>query len=603
MTTDAHPFPAAVSERFDVREELVRTELEVLARAQDRTLGREVVLKALGPAAVEALASREDRERALREARALARIDGDGVVRLLDVLETERGPVLVLEPFAGESLAERLARHAGEPMDPADVRRLAFDLATALESVHRAGVVHRGLSTGSVLLSAAGRPRLTGFSFARWDRATGMTSIDYGRASSDAAGSEAVVLRPTHPAPEQVAGQPADARSDVFALGCVLYECLTARNPFPAEDPVDRVAPPPAHKLVRDVPRDLSELVERCLARNPLNRPQSAGEVATQLAAFADESPAEAGERRHAWWRPDVMQLALAGAALFAVWVFALRGDGEDGERGVQLLDQDAASATVGRSGAPALQASYVASHALLIGIGEVYADQRFPALSNAEADVAALAARLDEMTWENWQTTTLTGAAATRQGILSALRDVEHRAGPDDRVFIYYAGHGEPHERASESGWIIPAGARRQAEDPSRADWIRFDEFSRFFDESEAKHILVAMDCCYSGRLAAPRSATSTRYSERFLRSKAHVVITSGRRFEVVSDGVAGAHSPFTRAFLDALSRTDTEAMTSSALYSEIADAFVQEGIGQTPQFAYPPRQSLGQFVFFLQP
>ena len=149
--------------------------------------------------------------------------------------------------------------------------------------------------------------------------------------------------------------------------------------------------------------------------------------------------------------------------------------------------------------------------------------------------------------------------------------------------------------------GWIVPAYARPLAQDEGRATWMRFDEFDRFFDETRAKHVLVAMDCCYSGRLATGRSASASSYSERYLRQKAHVVLTSGRGFEEVSDGVPGTHSPFAEAFLGTFEREDLPAITSSELFSEIDRVFAERGVGHLPQLRHAGGAP-GQFVFFLE-
>src|SRR5689334_5293183 len=157
------PLPR-VSDRFQILEELARCETGTLLRARDQLLQREVVLK-LPPEGARADGGSET-ERELREARALARVQHRAIVRLLDVLESPAGPVLVLEPTSGESLAERLLRE--QRLDPAAVRALALELAGALAAVHAIGVVHRGITLDQIVLLADGRPQLGGFGFAKF---------------------------------------------------------------------------------------------------------------------------------------------------------------------------------------------------------------------------------------------------------------------------------------------------------------------------------------------------------------------------------------------------------------------------------------------------
>jgi hypothetical protein len=116
---------------------------------------------------------------------------------------------------------------------------------------------------------------------------------------------------------------------------------------------------------------------------------------------------------------------------------------------------------------------------------------------------------------------------------------------------------------------------------------------------ETRAKHVLVAMDCCYGGRLVVPRSSTASRFARKLLTEKAHVVISSGRPNELVSDGAAGEHSPFAAAFLEALERPGE--ITSSMLLGFLHERYRAAGSTRLPQLGYPEGHPLGgEFVFF---
>ncbi|MHC4449259.1 MAG: caspase family protein [Planctomycetota bacterium] len=276
--------------------------------------------------------------------------------------------------------------------------------------------------------------------------------------------------------------------------------------------------------------------------------------------------------------------VALGGAGLFGK-AFATNS----GSRGMVPVDDDRATAYV---------AAYTASHALLIGIDYNNSSWLKP-LKNAESDVAAIETALRAMS-RKWSIRTLTGDKATRRGILSALGELRKAAKKNDRIFIFYAGHGG--SRGERSGYILPSDAERAAEDVGSASWIRFYEFTGFFSDVRAKHVLLALDCCYSGR--ATRSGTrdngddedSTiqRLLEKHGTKKAHVVIASGRPNQLVADG--DKHSPFAEAFLLAL-KTPRPAITSSILFGKLEDEFLSED-NQDPQIDYVAQD--GEFLFF---
>ncbi len=107
-------------------------------------------------------------------------------------------------------------------------------------------------------------------------------------------------------------------------------------------------------------------------------------------------------------------------------------------------------------------------------------------------------------MDWERWKVTVLPGERATREAILREFAQLEAKAQANDCVFIYYAGHGErlEKERAEDMAWLIPADGGPYVRGERDSCWIPFDEVARIFDSVDAKHILVALDCCYAGRL-----------------------------------------------------------------------------------------------------
>ncbi len=569
--------------RFQVLETLACDDLEVVRRCRDLVLGREVLVEGPGEGLLGLSAG--DLDRAMREAQALARIEHPAIQRLLEVVSEGDRVLLVLEPVAGETLAERLEWQKRLSVD--DTRELALALGGALASVHGAGVVHRAVSPEHVIFGSDGTVRLRGFRLAKYapslDGSCG-TSLPY----EFAEGVQKIrQLLPRYPAPEQLGGERADARSDLFGLGCLLYRCLTGKEAF--DDPLSQV-PPAQPSLVRsrpDLPRDLARMIDSCLARSPLGRPRDARE-------FVDGLRAAPGGLRGHGRRWAVGLASVAGLLLFVLVRGIWPGAGEPAPRAAEAAEVRGVGAV---SALGEFQPGFRASHALLIGIGAGYAGERaFPLLDNAEDDVHALADGLRGLARE-WDVRLLTGADAHRAGILAALRDLERRAQAEDRVFVFFAGHGIRHDTNPTAAWILPADARAERDDPGHSTWLPFFELQSVFAGSGAKHVLIAMDCCFGGRLVAARGIEEQRYSESYATRMAHVAISSGRD-ELVSDGLRGSHSPFVRHFLAALEGTGP--VTSTELFAYVRRSMLADGVQQTPTLGFPQGARLGDFVFF---
>ncbi len=579
-----------IRERYEVLETLALDSGREELRARDRMLGREVLIVRrmleTGP--------RQDRsERALREARALAALRHPGVQRLLDAFDDDGCATLVLEPATGEALAARLEREGRLASD--EVLRIAIAVAEALAAVHAAGAVHRDVSEENVVLGSDGSICTTGFRLAKPIAPSEATSLEYGPSAGDRPRPLDRQGLPAHPAPEQLGGEAASPRSDLFALGCVLYRALTGRAAMPEILERGFAAPPAIESLAPDTPRAFAQLVTLCIARSPIGRPRSAAELAGALHAL-QSGPASARARSR---RPILV--GSATIALVAVAFSAWRLDAEAGDaaasRGLGLRESDAPA----RLASTTFAAGFRSSRALLIGIGEAYRKNGFDPLANAVRDVRAVDAALRGLARDRWETRLLCDEEATFDGIRTALAELEAGLEAEDRVLVYFAGHGVPHERSGSSGWIVPADGASLAVDPARTRWLHFDAFDRFLGDVPAKHVLLAMDCCYGGRIASMRSSAALDYEERFLSSPARVVLAAGRADEQVSDGGANGHSPFAEAFLGSLSGQGV-AITSSMLHADMLRAFADRRLPQTPVLAYPVGAPPGEFVFFLE-
>jgi predicted Ser/Thr protein kinase len=293
----------------------------VVYRAEDPTLGRPVALKVMRG---EAAASPAARARFLREARSMAALHHDHVAPVWTVGEDGGNPFIAMPLLRGESLAARLKREGRLPT--AEAVRIAAEMAEGLAAAHAEGLVHRDIKPGNVWLEAPnGRVKLLDFGLARPAGADA--------ASEQLTASGAMMGTPAYMAPEQARGQ-AGPESDLFALGCVLYEMTTGRRPFTGpdflavlssvalDDPDDPVT------LCPDLPPSLAALIRSLLAKKLAERPRSAAEVAHRLHALLAPVPAAAARRGGVpWLVAGIGAAVLLGgvAALAAVFVFGGR--------------------------------------------------------------------------------------------------------------------------------------------------------------------------------------------------------------------------------------------------------------------------------------
>jgi tetratricopeptide (TPR) repeat protein len=298
--------PGAVVGRFELVREIGRGGFGVVYEARDRELGRSVAFKAVRAGDRASL----QEERLLREAEAAARLSHPNIVTVYDAGRCEHGPYLVLELLRGRTLAERLS---GEPRALRETLRIASKVASALAHAHAEGVVHRDLSPGNVFLCDDGRVKVLDFGLSH---AFGRRRISGGT--------------PGYMAPEQWRGAPEDERTDVYALGVMLYRMISGTLPFP-EDEGGRatMGPKPAPALEVPDATPLGALVARMLAKDPVDRPRDGAEVAAALQtlrAALDSAPAPAPASATPARRPPLFRRRWAAAALAAVALALIAG-------------------------------------------------------------------------------------------------------------------------------------------------------------------------------------------------------------------------------------------------------------------------------------
>jgi serine/threonine protein kinase len=262
-------------------------------RASDTRLSRDVAIKVL-PA--EFARDAQLRARFEREARAISSLNHPNICMLFDVGTQNDVEYLVMEYLDGEPLTERLARG---PLAVSEVLRHGIEIADALDKAHRTGIIHRDLKPGNVILTRSGS-KLLDFGLAKaMDAAliesTSPHSITAMLPNEPLTAEGTLVGTFCYMAPEQVEYARSDARSDIFAFGCMLYEMLTGRRAFNAASRAGMIAqiiasdPPPISTIRPMTPVSLDRVVRTCLAKNPDDRFQTAHDVMLALQWIRDE--------------------------------------------------------------------------------------------------------------------------------------------------------------------------------------------------------------------------------------------------------------------------------------------------------------------------
>src|SRR5688572_9311228 len=228
--------------------------------ARDLALDRPVAIKFIAP---DKVGDASARRRLIREARAAASLDHPNICGVHEVIDTPDGRAcIVMQYLEGRTLAEVLRD------GPTDVRlalTIAADLASALAVAHKRGVIHRDLKPRNIIITPDQRAKLLDFGVAR--HATSSADADDGTTTTQLTTPGVIVGTPAYMSPEQVLQRPLDGRSDLFALGAVLFECLTGRRPFDGRGGLEQVSevlhhdPPPVSSLRSGLTTQHDELV------------------------------------------------------------------------------------------------------------------------------------------------------------------------------------------------------------------------------------------------------------------------------------------------------------------------------------------------------
>lgn len=285
MTADAGP-ARVLSGRYRLGPCIGKGGMGVVHAGTDLVLDRPVAIKLLYP-----LADPVAQERFLREAKTTAKVRHPGIVEVFDFGTTgDKELFLVMEMLEGTTLSTRIAEG---PLTPAECARLGADIAHALGAAHAEGVIHRDLKAGNVMLVRRGDSvavKLLDFGIAKNVSSDGQTLTAEGH----------MIGTVDAMAPEQILGEAVDARTDVYALGCLLYFAVTGHKPFEGHTPaqiihkhVSTLPEPPS--TWTDVPASFDAVVLRCLEKDPAARFSSMRELAAALLAASGVEVAQAG--------------------------------------------------------------------------------------------------------------------------------------------------------------------------------------------------------------------------------------------------------------------------------------------------------------------
>ena len=262
---------STIGGRYAVGDVLGRGGMGEVRAGRDLRLGREVAIKLLSP---EVGARPKARERFEAEARSAARLNHPNIVLVYDSGEHEGVPFLIMERLPGRTLADELA---DGPLPVSRVRQVGADVLAALGAAHGAGVVHRDVKPGNVLLCPDGTAKVGDFGIAK--------AVD----DVDLTTTGLLLGTPAYLSPEQLSGEPATPASDIYSVGVLLYEALTGTKPFDAASPlalahvVQTRSPTPVAELRPDAPPELVAAISRAMEKDPRRRFASADDMAAAL--------------------------------------------------------------------------------------------------------------------------------------------------------------------------------------------------------------------------------------------------------------------------------------------------------------------------------
>ncbi len=358
--------PQRIAGRYEIEQEIGRGGMGVVYRARDTRLGRTVALKMLHP---EVAQDAELARRLAIEARAASALNHPGIATVFDYEEHPDGRFIVYEFVAGDSLRKFVPLLSGSKFRLGPLLDIAAQMADAAAAAHERGIIHRDLKPENILLvegfGQTARIKILDFGLAKVRRPPSVSP-----AAPDSAETETVHTTPglqvgtvNYMSPEQVEGEPADARSDIYALGLVLYELASGKNPFlgrssaSTQAKILRDEPPALARPDSRIPAELDRILHKCLRKRPDERYQSARELGVDLSNLRTDSAAHPAAEQPvapAAKRPDapisiprgigrslLMAIQAGYLAMYAAFIYAVTMRPFEPGRGPSLLSHD----------------------------------------------------------------------------------------------------------------------------------------------------------------------------------------------------------------------------------------------------------------------
>lgn len=309
--------------RFDLLEVLGSGAMGVVYRARDQRLGRYVAIKLLA----EGLATDDEMVRRFgREARAASALNHPNIVTVYDAGFEDGTGYIVTELLQGSTLRDRMG---GRPMASDHVLEIGRQIAAGLTAAHSAGLIHRDVKPENIFVTRDGTVKLLDFGVARVTRQPAGPGVAETQVGTIGTQTGVIVGTPSYMAPEQIRGEGADARADLFAVGCVLYEMLTGAGAFRRAHAADTMAailndavPPPAPAL--GIPARVERIARRCLNKSPEDRFQTASDLRFALEAAAEAAPQAPGvssqQASGGDWRTGALAVGVLALGAGLLW-------------------------------------------------------------------------------------------------------------------------------------------------------------------------------------------------------------------------------------------------------------------------------------------